>query len=163
MPPLMQRPNPITLAILSFGALALVAVAPLTAVADQSCSSPTVPSLLPQTPSASKAKPLSEKDVASGGDLHVEADKCVASADHKNATCTGNVVTRWGDRQFKADQVDVDSHKNVKGQGGVDYTDPIVHILGAGGDYSPTGGADFKSAQFQLLQRPARGTADTMT
>src|SRR5580698_6449861 len=161
MPPLMQRPNPITRAILSFGALALVALAPLAAVA-QSCSSPTVPSLLPQVPPTSKAKPLGEKDVASGGNFDVDADKCVASVDGKKATCTGNVVTRWGDRQFKADQVDVDSHKNVKGQGGVDYTDPIVHIIGAGGDYSPTGGADFKSAQFQLLQRPARGSAETM-
>jgi LPS-assembly protein len=163
MPPLMQRPNPITLAILSFGALALVAMAPLTAVADQSCSSPTVPSLLPQTPSVTKAKkPLSEKDVASGGNIDIEADHSVADVDGKKATFTGNVVIRQGDRQFKADQVDVDSHKNVKGKGGVDYTDPIVHILGAGGDYSPTGGADFKSAQFQLLQRPARGTAETM-
>src|SRR3984885_10639482 len=163
MPPLRQRPTPTPLAILSFGALALVAMAPLTAVADQSCSSPTVPSLLPQTPSATKAKkPLSEKDVASGGNIDIEADHSVADVDGKKATFTGNVVIRQGDRQFKADQVDVDSHKNVKGKGGVDYTDPIVHILGAGGDYSPTGGADFKSAQFQLLQRPARGTADTM-
>ena len=115
MPPLMQRPNPITRAILSFGALALVALAPLAAVA-QSCSSPTVPSLLPQVPPTSKAKPLGEKDVASGGNFDVDADKCVASVDGKKATCTGKVVVRWGERQFKADQVDVDSHKNLKGQ-----------------------------------------------
>jgi LPS-assembly protein len=163
MPPLMLRPNPILIAILSFGALALVARAPVAEAADQSCSSPTVPSLLPQTPPATKAKkPLSEKNVASGGKVDVDAAHCVADVDGKLATCTGDVVIRQGDRQFKADRVDVDSHKNLKGQGGVDYTDPIVHILGAGGDYSPTGGADFKSAQFELLQRPARGTAETM-
>ena len=158
MPPLMLRPNPIWLAILSFGALTSLARA-----ADQSCSSPTVPSLLPQTPPpASKQKPKSEKDVAAGDKFDIEADNCVGDTDGKSATCTGNAVVRWGDRQFKADRVDVDSHRNVKGQGGVDYTDPIVHILGAGGDYSQTGGADFKSAQFQLLQRPARGSAETM-
>ena len=158
----MQRPNPLILAMLSYGALALVARAPLAEAADQSCSSPTVPSLLPQTPPATKQKPKSEKDIATSGKFDIDADQCVGATDAKKATCTGNVVIRQGDRQFKADQVDVDSHKNVKGQGGVDYTDPLVHILGAGGDYSPTGGADFKSAQFQLLQRPARGTADTM-
>jgi LPS-assembly protein len=158
----MQRPNPILIAILSYGALALVARAPLAEAADQSCSSPTVPSLLPQTPPATKQKPKGEKDIATGGKFDIEADNCVADADAKKATCTGNAVIRQGDRQFKADRVDVDSHKNVKGQGGVDYTDPIVHIVGAGGDYSPTGGADFKSAQFQLLQRPARGSAETM-
>ena len=159
----MLRPNPILIAILSFGALTLVAQAPMAEAADQSCSSPTVPSLLPQTPPATKAKkPLSEKNVASGGKVDVDAAHCVADVDGKLATCTGDVVIRQGDRQFKADRVDVDSHKNLKGQGGVDYTDPIVHILGAGGNYSPTGGADFKSAQFELLQRPARGTAETM-
>ena len=157
MPPLMLRPNPIWLAIISFGALI-----PLARAADQSCSSPTVPSLLPQTPPASTQKLKGEKDVATGGKIDIEADNSVADVDGKNATFTGNVVIRQGDRQFKADRVDVDSHKNIKGQGGVDYTDPIVHILGAGGDYSPTGGADFKDAQFQLLQRPARGSAQTM-
>ena len=157
MPPLMLRPNPIWLAIISFGALT-----PLARAADQSCSSPTVPALLPQTPPASTPKLKGEKDVATGGNIDIDADHTVADADGKKATFTGNVVIRQGDRQFKADRVDVDSHKNIKGQGGVDYTDPIVHILGAGGDYSPTGGADFKDAQFQLLQRPARGSAQTM-
>ena len=157
MPPLMLRPNPIWLAIISFGVLT-----PLARAADQSCSSPTVPALLPQVPPASTPKLKGEKDVASGGAIDIDADHTVADADGKKATFTGNVVIRQGDRQFKADRVDVDSHKNIKGQGGVDYTDPIVHILGAGGDYSPTGGADFKDAQFQLLQRPARGSAQTM-
>jgi LPS-assembly protein len=153
----MLRPNPIWLAIISFGALA-----PLARAADQSCPSPTVPTLLPQVPPASPPKLKGEKDVATGGAIDIDADHTVADADGKKATFTGNVVIRQGDRQFKADRVDVDSHKNIKGQGGVDYTDPIVHILGAGGDYSPTGGADFKDAQFQLLQRPARGSAQTM-
>jgi LPS-assembly protein len=153
----MLRPNPIWLAIISFGALA-----PLARAADQSCPSPTVPALLPQVPPASPPKLKGEKDVATGGAIDIDADHTVADADGKKATFTGNVVIRQGDRQFKADRVDVDSHKNIKGQGGVDYTDPIVHILGAGGDYSPTGGADFKDAQFQLLQRPARGSAQTM-
>ena len=159
MPPLMQRPNPITLAILSLGALIPVAQA-----GDQnSCPSPTVPSLLPQTtPPPAKKKPLSEKDISSGGDIQIDAAHVDSDVARKLSIFTGNVVIRQGDREIKADQVQVDAQKNIKGQGGVDYTDPIVHILGAGGDYSPTGGADFRSAQFELLQRPARGSAETM-
>ena len=159
MPPLMQRPNPITLAILSLGALIPVAQA-----GDQnSCPSPTVPSLLPQTtPPPAKKKPLSEKDISSGGAIQIDAAHVDSDVARKLSIFTGNVVIRQGDREIKADQVQVDAQKNIKGQGGVDYTDPIVHILGAGGDYSPTGGADFRSAQFELLQRPARGSAETM-
>jgi LPS-assembly protein len=92
----------------------------------------------------------------------VDGDRVDYDVSTDTVTATGHVVIQQGDRQIKADQVQIDSKKNVKGQGGVDYTDPIVHILGAGGDYSPTGGADFKDAQFQLLQRSARGSAQTL-
>ena len=157
MPPLMLRLNPICFAILSFGALI-----PVTNAADPSCASPTVPSLLPQTPPASKQRPKGEKDVTSGGIIDIQADKSDYDVTKDTAVFTGNVVIRQGEREIKADQVQVDSKKNVKGQGGVDYKDPVVHVLGDGGDYSPTGGADFRSAQFELLQRPARGAAKTM-
>ena len=159
MPPLMlQRPNPIWLAILSIGALTPVARA-----ADQSCPSPTVPSLLPQQAPAATQKPRSEKNVATGGKVTIEADnQGNYDVTSDTAIFTGNVVIRQGEREMKADKVQVEHKKNFKGEGGVDYTDPIVHILGSGGDYSTTGGADFRDAQFQLLQRPARGSADTM-
>jgi LPS-assembly protein len=159
MPALMLRQNPIWLAILSFGALICVARAD-----PQSCPSQVIPSLLPHTSApSSKQKPRTEKSVATGGDVNVQADKSEYDVTSDTAIFTGNVVIRQGERLLKADRVQIDTNKNVKGQGGVDYTDPIVHILGAGGDYSPTGGADFKSAQFELLQRPARGRAETMT
>jgi LPS-assembly protein len=154
----MPRLNPISFAILS-----LAAVVPLAQAADQSCASPTVPSLLPQQPPASTQKPKGEKGVTSGGPIGVEADQSDYDVTRDTAIFKGNVVIRQGDRQLKADQVQIDSKKNVKGQGGVDYTDPIVHILGSGGNYSPSGGADFKDAQFQLLQRSARGSAETMS
>jgi LPS-assembly protein len=162
MPLLMLRLNPLWLAILSFGALISAARAD-----PQSCPTQTIPSLLPHqgTPSSSSSKPKlrTEKSVATGGAMDILADDCVHDFTSETDVCTGNVVIRQGERTVKADRVQVDAKKNIKGQGGVDYTDPIVHILGAGGDYSPTGGADFKQGQFELLQRPARGTAETMT
>ena len=161
MPPLMQRSNPITIAKLSFGVLFLTALVSGARADDQSCSSPTVPALLPRTPPVTQ-KPKGEKDIPTGGDIDIEADNTVGDPKNKSAVFTGNVVVRQGDRQIKADRIEVDANKNIKGQGGVDYTDPLMHVTGAGGDYSPTGGADFKAAQFELLQRHARGTADTM-
>ncbi len=159
MPALMQRPNLIWLAILSCGAVTHTARA-----ADQSCPSARVPALLPQEPAAATEKSKSEKGVAAGGLISAEADRSDYDPSSNTAILTGHVVIRQGDREIKADQVQIDAKKNeVKGQGGIDYTDPIVHVLGAGGNYSQAGGADFKDAQFQLLQRPARGSAQTMS
>src|SRR3569833_1966104 len=154
---LMLRPTPIWLAILSCGALAPVARA-----ADPSCPSQT-PAVLPSPqPPAATAKPK-EKGLAAGDLISIEADHTDYDVNSDSAIFTGHVVIRQGDRQIKADQVEIDTKKNVKGQGGIDYTDPLVHILGAGGDYSPSGGADFRDAQFQMLQRSARGSAQTMS
>ncbi len=75
----------------------------------------------------------------------------------------GHVVVRQGDRTIKANQVQYDRNNNsLRTQGGIDYTDPLVHVTGSGGSYSPTAGADFESAQFSLLQRSARGAAQEM-
>jgi LPS-assembly protein len=160
MPPLMHRSNALLIAIL----LSSGALTPVARAADQaSCPSQTVPSLLPQVAPASSQKPRTEKSVATGGKVTIDFDK---SGDYDvasdTATAIGHVVIRQGEREMKADKVEIIHQKNFKGEGGVDYTDPIVHILGTGGDYSTSGGADFNDAQFELLQRPARGTAQTM-
>ena len=153
----MLRSTTITVAILSFGALT-----PLAQAADPSCPSQTAPPLLPpQTPAASQ-KPKGEKGVGTGGEISVDADHSDYDKQTDTAIFTGNVVVRQGERQIKADEIQIQNKKNVKGQGGVDYTDPLVHVTGSGGNYSATGGADFKDAQFQMLQRSARGAAETM-
>ncbi len=154
----MLRSTTITVAILSFGALT-----PLAQAADPSCPSQTAPPLLPpQTPAASQ-KPKGEKGVGTGGEISVDADHSDYDKQTDTAIFTGNVVVRQGERQIKADEIQIQNKKNVKGQGGVDYTDPLVHVTGSGGNYSATGGADFKDAQFQMLQRSARGAAETMS
>ena len=120
MPPLMQRPNPITLAILSLGALIPVAQADdqtrqspqscgrFTAAAC-SCPAPRIPSLLPQTtPPAAKQKPKGEKDISSGGDIDIDAAHSSVDVTTNTAIFTGNVVIRQGDREIKADQVQVE-------------------------------------------------------
>jgi LPS-assembly protein len=160
MPPLMLRSNPIWIAIVSFGTITSVAHAD-----DASCPSQATPPLLsPRTAPASTTAPTGIGKIgATGGPTDVTADHAIWDIDGKG-TLTGNVDIRQGDREIKANQVQYDRNDGgIKGEGGVDYTDSIVHVTGDGGDYSPTQGADFKSAQFELRQRSARGSARTMS
>src|SRR6185437_13818905 len=90
MPPLMLRPNPLSLIALSLGALTPIAHA------DPSCPSQTVPSLLPQQPAASQ-KPQGEKGVTTGGAVSVEAERTDYDVPHDTAIFTGHVVIRQGD------------------------------------------------------------------
>jgi LPS-assembly protein len=76
---------------------------------------------------------------------------------------THDVVVRQGDRTIKAQDVQYNTANNsLKVEGDVQYEDPVVRASGAGGDYSPTAGASFREAQFELRQRGARGAAQTM-
>ena len=74
-----------------------------------------------------------------------------------------DVVIRQGDRTVKAQAIDYNTSDNsLKAEGDVHYEDPVVRASGAGGNYSPTGGASFRQAEFELRQRGARGAANLM-
>jgi len=80
------------------------------------------------------------------------------------ATLKGNVVVQQGAREIRANEVQYDPRNtSLTTEGHIDYTDPLVHVTGAGGSYSAAAGAEFKSAEFDLRQRAARGTAEDMT
>jgi LPS-assembly protein len=120
------------------------------------------------TPQAAATAPASTPAAASpqknskNDPISITTDQATVGVDGK-ATVKGNVVVKQGDREIHADQVQYDEKTGaIKSQGGVDYTDPLVHVTGEGGDYSPDGGAEFKSAQFELRQRSARGSADEL-
>jgi LPS-assembly protein len=80
-----------------------------------------------------------------------------------DAVLKGNVHMRQGDRDLRAGNGHYDPKStSFDVQGGVEYTDPLVHVTGAGGNYAQNEGADFTSAEFELRQRSARGAADVM-
>jgi LPS-assembly protein len=96
------------------------------------------------------------------GAIDVHSDQAKVGVDG-NATLKGHVSVRQGDRQIHADEIQYNSKTNAfKTDSSLEYEDPLIKITGNGGDYSPTLGADFRSATFDLQQRPARGTADAM-
>ena len=75
----------------------------------------------------------------------------------------GNVQVLQGDRELRANHAQYDpTHTSFELEGGVEYTDSLVHVTGVGGNYSQNEGSEFTAAQFELHQPAARGSADVM-
>jgi LPS-assembly protein len=99
---------------------------------------------------------------AGQGKIDVTSDAATLGT-NGDATLQGNVRVRQGDREIRAEDVEYDGENNafkVKGQ--VDYTDSAIHVRGNDGNYSPTEGADFKAAEFEMLERSGRGMARSL-
>jgi LPS-assembly protein len=143
----MPRWSPFWTALLSFGGL-----------------TPLVRAGQPPAPARSAAPaaaaPSSPGEPA--GNVDIQAHRATVTNDGV-LTLSGHVVVRQGQREIKASQVEYDRRDNsLRTQGGIDYTDPLVHVTGSGGSYSPTAGAHFESAHFDLVHRSARGAAREM-
>ena len=174
MPALMQRsrafftakshvrrcllPGPFLMASVALGSF------PAVAGADEPkspCPSST-PSSAPATATPSAAAPRATEKSLQDEPIILDADEGSIGVDGKG-TLKGHVDVTQGDREIHADQIQYDQKTGaIRTQGAIDYTDPLVHVTGEGGDYSPTDGAEFKAAQFELRQRSARGSADSM-
>lgn len=160
MPPLMPRWSPFWSALLSFGGLT-----PL-ARAGQPPTSPARP-----VPITAAARPprgaagesrRAERVLAGEGSVDIKADHATVAQDGM-LTLSGHVVVRQGQRRIESSRIQYDKRNgSLRTQGGIDFTDPLVHVTGAGGSYSPAAGARFDSARFELLHRSARGAAREM-
>lgn len=127
------------------------------------CPSQTLPPLAQsRTPSPSSGAPQERKPGAEGGKIEVKSDRIEYSVTG-DMTLKGHVNVKQGDREIHGDEIQYSTKDNtIKTDSSLEYEDPLVKLTGKGGDYSPTLGADFRSATFELQQRPARGTADAM-
>ncbi|HLY51808.1 MAG TPA: LPS assembly protein LptD [Steroidobacteraceae bacterium] len=96
------------------------------------------------------------------GNIEISSDSADVSVEGKGAL-KGNVVVRQGDVELRANQMQIDKpDQSVRSDGRIDYSDPLIHLTGAGGSYSAARGAEFRQAQFDMKQRAARGAADSM-
>ncbi|HEY2591901.1 MAG TPA: LptA/OstA family protein, partial [Steroidobacteraceae bacterium] len=112
--------------------------------------------VLPGTPTPRETKP----DLNAATDIF--SDKVTLDA-NGNYSLEGNVQVRQGDRKLTAEQAQFDKATGaVTAKGSVVYQDPIVRLSGRSGNYSATQGADVSSAEFELLQRSARGSASSI-
>jgi LPS-assembly protein len=126
------------------------------------CPSQQTPPLA-QSPTATPAAPAGlPKEEKPSGAIDIQSDHATLGVDG-NASLQGNVTVRQGDREIHADEIQYNSKTNgFKTDKGLEYEDPLVRITGDGGNYSPTEGADFRSATFDLRQRAARGSAEAL-
>lgn len=160
MPPLMPRWSPFWTALLSFGGLTPLARASQPPTSASSSVPITTAARTPQAAAGDSRR--AEKAHAGEGSVDIKADHATVAKDGM-LTLSGHVVVRQGQRRIEASRIQYDKRNgSLRTQGGIDFTDPLVHVTGAGGSYSPTAGARFDSARFDLLHRSARGAAREM-
>ena len=80
-----------------------------------------------------------------------------------DATFTGGVTIVQGEREVSADAASYDaSERRFEVEGNVEYRSPDLRLKGASGSWNALGTGQFTGAEFELPQRPARGSADTL-
>jgi LPS-assembly protein len=169
MPPLMLHWRLLHITILSLGSIATSAWA-----ADApSCPSLPQPDAQAQSKARKPASPkpgspaskLALKETKPGldeGKIDIESDHAEWGVDG-NGKLKGHVVARQGDREVTADEAEYNLKANsFKTDSGIRYDDPLMTVTGNGGTYSPNTGADFHSGTFELKQRAARGSAESL-
>ena len=76
-----------------------------------------------------------------------------------DATLSGNVRIRMGQRLLTADSAQIDAEqRSVRLEGNVEFLDPTLHVRGQGGEFAGGDGA-FEGARFELPERGVRGAA----
>jgi LPS-assembly protein len=168
MPALMQRWRPLHITILSLGTMASSVIclawnaAAVAADPPPLCPSQATAPQAKAPPSDSVTIPKERKPQAKDAAIDIQSDQLTSDIEG-NATLKGNVVVRQGDRQIKGEEIQYNSKTNgFKTDSSLQYEDPVLKITGNGGEYSPSQGADFRSATFELRQRAARGSADAL-
>ena len=137
--------------------LGLLLLLTLGAHADEPvCPKPEVATGAPPKPIASTVDPKKTP-------ITVDGDRIEANV-NGTMVFSGNVVMDQGDRHIRADRLEYDSkNQRAKLVGGVEFTDPVLTVRGNSGEYSPTLGASFEGAEFELPERGAHGAARSMS
>jgi LPS-assembly protein len=77
-----------------------------------------------------------------------------------DASLSGNVRIRMGQRLLTADEARIDAEKrSIQLNGDVEYLDPQLRVRGEGGAFQQGGTGDFRGAEFELLDSSVRGAA----
>jgi LPS-assembly protein len=134
--------------------LAVTGVAP-PAVADQ-CAWPSAEAAVADATPANDAE-ASDPDqlpvqIQSGGSTEVTREG--------DAKLTGGVTISQGDRRVTADAASYDaSERRFDVEGNVEFDSPELRLSGGSGSWTALGTGQFTGAEFELPQRPARGSA----
>jgi len=130
-------------------ALSACVVVANVAQAEDLCRAPAAPD--PRLEELLQANPDDPRiDITSDhGELSREGD----------ASLTGNVRIRMGQRLLSADAAEIDAaERSVRLDGTVEYLDPTLRVTGQGGEFADGNGA-FEGAEFAITDRGVRGEA----
>ena len=94
--------------------------------------------------------------------IHVESDGASVSRSG-DAALLGNVQLTQGRRTLRAETATYEAEtRRFKVEGDVEYQDPQLRVKGSTGTWSGAEGGRFEGAEFELPDRPARGTAASL-
>ena len=80
-----------------------------------------------------------------------------------DAKLTGGVTIVQGERELSAESATYDaSERRFDVEGDVEFRSPAVRLKGGSGSWNALGTAQFTGTEFELPQRPARGSAETL-
>ncbi len=80
-----------------------------------------------------------------------------------DATLSGGVTILQGEREVSADAATYDaSERRFTVEGDVEYRSPDLRLKGGSGSWNALGTGQFTGAEFELPQRPARGSAESL-
>jgi LPS-assembly protein len=76
---------------------------------------------------------------------------------------TDGVVIRQGNRQLSAQSATYDAEqRRFEVEGDVEFRSPTLRLKGGTGNWNAAGTGEFTRAQFELPERPARGSAESL-
>jgi LPS-assembly protein len=76
---------------------------------------------------------------------------------------SGGVTILQGEREVSADAATYDaSERRFEVEGNVEYRSPDLRLKGGAGSWNAIGTGQFTGAEFELPQRPARGSAESL-
>ncbi len=122
-------------------------------------------------PAAATPPPAAASAPAGDGEEAAAADKLPVQVRSGNAEMTregdaklsGGVTISQGSREVSADSATYDaSERRFSAEGDVEYRSPDINLKGSSGSWNALGTGSFKGAEFELPQRPARGSASEL-
>jgi len=108
---------------------------------------------------AAPAVPAASPAAASEIPIRIKSGNAEMARDG-NASLSGGVTISQGDREVSADSATFDAKdRSFRVEGDVEYRSPDIRLKGGSGSWNALGTGQFTGAEFELPQRPARGSA----
>lgn len=117
----------------------------------------------PEPPKTATQSPPGTKDPEPGEEpVQVKSNRSEVTREG-DAKLSGGVTILQGEREVTADAATYDaSERRFTVEGDVEYRSPDLRLKGGSGSWNALGTGQFTGAEFELPQRPARGSAKSL-